>query len=87
MFITAFYLPEWCPGSKYVTLLKEAGLQDVRVEDWSEQVKPFWPAVIKSALQPWNLLRVLQGGWLMTRAAWASVSIIILHIMLTLRLN
>ena len=34
----AYYLPDWVPGSEYVRLAGELGLQDVRTADWSEHV-------------------------------------------------
>ncbi|CAN1132194.1 Probable tocopherol O-methyltransferase, chloroplastic [Linum perenne] len=46
----AFYLPEWCSTSDYVKLLQSLDLQDIRTADWSSNVAPFWPAVIRSAL-------------------------------------
>ena len=48
----AYFLPDWCPASRYVSLAKERGLTDVRSEDWSTYVAPFWPAVFKSAMRP-----------------------------------
>ena len=54
----AYYLPT----SKYIELAKESNLIDIRSDDWSEYVKPFWPAVIKSALNPKNLWGLLKSG-------------------------
>ena len=69
----AYYLPEWCAVSKYVALAKECGLEDVRSADWSPYIAPFWPAVVKSALVPRNLLRLLGSGLITMRAAFASL--------------
>eukprot|EP00598_Pedospumella_elongata_P015939 CAMPEP_0184998446 /NCGR_PEP_ID=MMETSP1098-20130426/62386_1 /TAXON_ID=89044 /ORGANISM="Spumella elongata, Strain CCAP 955/1" /LENGTH=345 /DNA_ID=CAMNT_0027525251 /DNA_START=61 /DNA_END=1098 /DNA_ORIENTATION=+ len=55
----AYYLPDWVPGSQYVEIAQQLGLKDVRMTDWSQQVAPFWPAVMKSILQPRNLFRLL----------------------------
>ncbi|KAL2329278.1 hypothetical protein Fmac_022705 [Flemingia macrophylla] len=46
----AFYLPAWCSTADYVRLLKSHSLLDIKSEDWSRFVAPFWPAVIRSAL-------------------------------------
>jgi hypothetical protein len=73
-YTSAYYLPQWVAGSHYVELLKQHEMVDVRMDDWSEYVKPFWPAVIKTALYPWNIMRLLKGGTLMMKAAYASVS-------------
>ncbi|KAL1202538.1 Tocopherol O-methyltransferase [Cardamine amara subsp. amara] len=48
-----FYLPAWCSTDDYVNLLQSHSLQDIKCADWSENVAPFWPAVIRTALT-WN---------------------------------
>ncbi|KAJ9540151.1 hypothetical protein OSB04_026657 [Centaurea solstitialis] len=59
----AFYLPAWCSTADYIKLLESLSLKDIKAADWSENVAPFWPAVIKSALS-WNgLTSLLQSGW------------------------
>ncbi|KAG5118087.1 hypothetical protein JHK82_032507 [Glycine max] len=58
----AYYLPAWCSASDYVKLLQSLSLQDIKSEDWSRFVAPFWPAVIRSALT-WNgLTSLLRSG-------------------------
>ncbi|KAG6571208.1 Tocopherol O-methyltransferase, chloroplastic, partial [Cucurbita argyrosperma subsp. sororia] len=58
-----FYLPAWCSTADYVKLLESHGLQDVRTADWSRNVAPFWPAVIRSAFT-WNgFSSLLRSGW------------------------
>lgn len=46
----AYYLPAWCSTADYVKLLQSVSLEDIKAEDWSRNVAPFWPAVIRSAL-------------------------------------
>ena len=46
----AYYLPRWCSINDYQRLMEAKGLQDIRTADWSEEVAPFWGAVIRSAL-------------------------------------
>ncbi|CAN1246483.1 Probable tocopherol O-methyltransferase, chloroplastic [Linum grandiflorum] len=58
----AFYLPEWCSTSDYVKLLQSLNLQDIRTADWSENVAPFWPAVIRSALTWKGFTSILRTG-------------------------
>ncbi|GMP62750.1 hypothetical protein CsSME_00024730 [Camellia sinensis var. sinensis] len=59
----AYYLPAWCSTSDYVKLLQSLSLEDIKAEDWSEHVAPFWPAVIRSALT-WNgFISLLRSGW------------------------
>jgi tocopherol O-methyltransferase len=35
----AYYLPKWCSVADYVTYCKEAGLEDIRRDDWTEHIK------------------------------------------------
>ena len=37
--------------------------QDVRVNDWSEAVSPFWGAVIKTALSAEGVMGLMKAGW------------------------
>lgn len=71
---TVYYLPAWVPASDYVKLVTDMGLQDVRSEDWSTYVLPFWPAVIRSALVPTNFIKMLRSGMMTIKGAIASVS-------------
>ncbi|VFQ73687.1 unnamed protein product [Cuscuta campestris] len=67
----AFYLPAWCSAADYVNLLKSYSLRDIKVADWSENVAPFWPAVIKSALSWKGITSLLRSGWKTIRGAMA----------------
>ncbi|RAL46940.1 hypothetical protein DM860_016574 [Cuscuta australis] len=67
----AFYLPAWCSTADYVNLLKSNSLRDIKVADWSENVAPFWPAVIKSALSWKGITSLLRSGWKTIRGAMA----------------
>ncbi|RDX72960.1 putative tocopherol O-methyltransferase, chloroplastic, partial [Mucuna pruriens] len=58
----AFYLPAWCSTADYVRLLQSLSLQDIKSEDWSRFVAPFWPAVIRSALTWKGLTSLLSSG-------------------------
>ncbi|XP_019184230.1 PREDICTED: tocopherol O-methyltransferase, chloroplastic [Ipomoea nil] len=65
----AFYLPAWCSAADYVKLLQSNSLQDIKAADWSENVAPFWPAVIKSALSWKGITSLLSTGWKTIRGA------------------
>lgn len=39
------------------------GLTGIQTRDWSEQVAPFWMAVIQTALSGAGLVGLLQAGW------------------------
>ena len=43
--------------------------QDVRTADWSEEVAPFWGAVIRSALSAQGFAGLFKAGWT-TIKAW-----------------
>lgn len=59
----AFYLPAWCSTADYINLLQSLCLQDIKAADWSENVAPFWPAVISSALTWKGFTSLLRSGW------------------------
>lgn len=58
----AYYLPAWCSTANYVKLLESLSLQDIKTADWSQNVAPFWPAVIRSALTWKGLTSLLRSG-------------------------
>ncbi|KAI3799614.1 hypothetical protein L1987_34913 [Smallanthus sonchifolius] len=64
-----FYLPAWCSTADYIKLLESLSLKDIKAADWSENVAPFWPAVIRSALTWDGLTSLLQSGWKTIRGA------------------
>ena len=69
----AYFLPDWVPASDYVTLAKLYDLEDIRQEDWSNRVDKFWPAVIRSALVPKNIIGLLRAGRTTFRGAVATL--------------
>lgn len=40
-----------------------AAMQDIRIDDWSSAVSPFWQAVIQSALSAKGVSGLLRAGW------------------------
>ncbi|DBB04821.1 hypothetical protein WJX82_009792 [Trebouxia sp. C0006] len=58
----AYYLPKWCSINDYKKLFEENGLQGVKIADWSEEVAPFWGAVIKSALSTQGVMGLFKAG-------------------------
>ena len=67
----AYYLPPWCSGADYKDLFESAGLVDIKTEDWSPDVAPFWGEVIKTALTPRGVVGLLKAGWGTIRGALA----------------
>lgn len=69
----AYYLPDWVPASRYVELAQQYGLKEVRSDDWSEFIAPFWPAVFRSALVPKNFIRMMRTGKTTIKGAIATL--------------
>ncbi|KAL5724649.1 tocopherol C-methyltransferase [Ranunculus cassubicifolius] len=67
----AYFLPAWCSTADYVKLLESQSMEEIKSEDWSDYVAPFWPAVIKSALTWKGLTSLLGSGWKTIKGALA----------------
>jgi tocopherol O-methyltransferase len=67
----AYYLPQWCSPQDYVELLTAQGATDIKQDDWSYIIAPFWKAVIKSSLNLKSLWGLLKSGPSTLRGAWA----------------
>jgi tocopherol O-methyltransferase len=67
----AYFLPEWCSVNDYVALLTAQGATDVRRDDWSHIIAPFWKAVIRSSLTVTALWGLLRAGYTTQRGAYA----------------
>lgn len=67
----AYYLPKWCSVDDYVTLLEENGAKDIKREDWSYIIAPFWKAVIVSSLNLKSVMGLLKSGFSTQRGAYA----------------
>jgi tocopherol O-methyltransferase len=67
----AYYLPKWCSVQDYVDILQDLGAKDVKREDWSYIIAPFWKAVIKSSLNLKSIWGLLRSGFSTQRGAYA----------------
>jgi tocopherol O-methyltransferase len=67
----AYYLPQWCSVQDYVDLLTEKGAVDIKREDWSYIIAPFWKAVIRSSLNFKAIWGLLRAGFSTQRGAYA----------------
>jgi tocopherol O-methyltransferase len=67
----AYYLPKWCSVQDYVDLLEAKGAVDVKRDDWSYIIAPFWKAVIKSSLSLRSVWGLLKSGPTTIRGAYA----------------
>lgn len=67
----AYYLPRWCSVDDYVKLLEKEGAVDIKREDWSYIIAPFWKAVIKSSLNLRSVVGLMKSGFSTIRGAYA----------------
>lgn len=67
----AYYLPRWCSVQDYVNLLEAKGAVDIKRDDWSYIIAPFWRAVIKSSLNLKSVLGLFKSGFSTIRGAYA----------------
>ncbi|MGF1523752.1 MAG: methyltransferase domain-containing protein [Leptolyngbyaceae cyanobacterium] len=58
-----YHLPYVLSLPEYAQLADQAGLMQIRTDDWSQAVAPFWDAVIASALQWEAIVGLVQSGW------------------------
>ena len=65
----AFYLPRWCSVADYVALAQANGLKAARTADWTDEIKRFWPAVIRSAFRFSSILGLFRSGLTTLRGA------------------
>ena len=68
----AYYLPKWCSINDYEKLFQANGLEGIKTADWSEEVAPFWGAVIKSALSAQGFMGLFKAG-ITTIKVWVAV--------------
>ncbi|RWR89652.1 putative tocopherol O-methyltransferase, chloroplastic isoform X1 [Cinnamomum micranthum f. kanehirae] len=65
----SYYLPAWCSAADYVKIAQSLSLEDIKTADWSDNVAPFWPAVIRSVLTWKGFTSLLGSGWKTIRGA------------------
>ncbi|CAD7698747.1 unnamed protein product [Ostreobium quekettii] len=59
---SVYALPDWVSAEEYKKEFAALGIQDVRVEDWTADVAPFWTAVLQSALTVKGLRALMSVG-------------------------
>ena len=67
----AYYLSRWCSVNDCVQILEKNGAVDIKREDWSYIIAPFWKAVIKSSLNLRSVFGILKSGFSTQRGAYA----------------
>ena len=67
----AYYLPEWCSVQDYVDLFEQQGATDIKRDDWSYVIAPFWKAVIRSSFSVRSIIGLIKSGPTTIRGAYA----------------
>jgi len=65
----AYYLPAWCSIGDYKEIAEDLGLQDIKIDDWTAEVQPFWGAVIRTALTMEGIKGLFKAGMTTIRGA------------------
>jgi len=66
----AYHLPKWVSIADYQKIAEEKlGMKNLKRDDWTKNIEPFWGAVIRSAVQPRGWLALIRGGWSTFRGA------------------
>ena len=58
-----YCLPYVISLSEYREIVTECGFQNLKSDDWSIAVAPFWDVVIDSAIAPQAIIGLFQAGW------------------------
>jgi tocopherol O-methyltransferase len=64
-----YCLPYVISLPEYTEIVEQTGFKDLRVDDWSVAVAPFWDVVIDSAITPQAIFGLFQAGWKTIEAA------------------
>ena len=64
-----YCLPYVISVPEYEAIARQCGFQNVRTDDWSMAVAPFWDIVIGSAFEPQAVVGLLRSGWKTIEAA------------------
>jgi tocopherol O-methyltransferase len=67
-----YCLPYIISLDEYQAIAEKCGFKDLRCDDWSNAVAPFWDVVIDSAIQPQAIIGLLKAGWQTINAALSS---------------
>ncbi|HEY9767503.1 MAG TPA: methyltransferase domain-containing protein [Coleofasciculaceae cyanobacterium] len=58
-----YCLPYVISLSEYRAIASECGFKDLKSDDWSIAVEPFWNVVIDSAIAPQAIVGLFKAGW------------------------
>ncbi len=63
MIYDMYYLPYVISIPEYEQIVTNCGFKNIKADDWSIAVAPFWDTVIDSALNPQAIIGLFQAGW------------------------
>lgn len=63
MIYQMYYLPYVISLPEYEKIAGNCGFKNIKADDWSIAVAPFWDTVIESALNPKAMMGLLGAGW------------------------
>ena len=66
-----YHLPPMVSIPTLEQMAIDSGFKNVKTADWSDQVAPFWKAVIRSAFKWQSVRGLLKAGWPTIKGAWA----------------
>lgn len=66
-----YHLGEWISVPALAETADKVGFKNIRTDDWSDAVAPFWGAVIRESLRPTNWPGLLRSGPGTLKGAWA----------------
>jgi tocopherol O-methyltransferase len=64
-----YCLPYVISLPQYTEIVTACGFKDLRVDDWSTAVAPFWDDTIASAMTPQAVIGLIKAGWKTIEAA------------------
>lgn len=64
-----YCLPYVLSLPQYIEIVERCGFKNLRSDDWSAAVEPFWDIVIGSAITPRAAIGLFQAGWQTIEAA------------------
>ncbi|ERN15686.1 probable tocopherol O-methyltransferase, chloroplastic [Amborella trichopoda] len=59
----AYEIPAWCSMADYINLAQSFSLQDIKTADWSDNIAPFWPVILRSSFTFDGLTSLFKSGW------------------------
>ena len=63
MIYQMYYLPYVISLPEYEEIFRNCGFKNIKADDWSIAVAPFWDTVIDSALKPEAIMGLFRTGW------------------------